>query len=117
MDDNTEPKKENRGGSRVHHAGYRKVRVEMFAMVEQLICSNAILSASLQHNEVLQRKCLNTIKEAKAKVTDLQHELDSLKSAHHQFWNSPEQLQHQLDRITVIQEEGEKAFKSDKEVN
>jgi len=58
--DNIENKKENRGGSRVHHAGYRKVRVEMFAMVEQLICSNAILTASLQHNEILQRKAHQT---------------------------------------------------------
>ncbi|MDC6475611.1 hypothetical protein PQZ37_01235 [bacterium] len=64
----SEPKKENRGGARVHHAGYRKVRVEMFAMVEQLICSSAILTASLQHNEVLQRKAHLTRNNLRDKV-------------------------------------------------
>ena len=52
----SEPKKENRGGARVHHAGYRKVRVEMFAMVEQLIESNNNLSTLVKDKHQLLKK-------------------------------------------------------------
>jgi len=60
--------KENRGGARVANPLYKKVRRDVFSMVEQLVCSNTILTASLQHNEVLQKKCLNRIQDMKAKI-------------------------------------------------
>ena len=85
MDDNTEPKKENRGGSRVHHAGYRKVRVEMFAMVEQLICSNAILTASLQHNELLQRKAHLKRNALREEISDTRAKVEELKFDYDEF--------------------------------
>jgi len=62
--------KENRGGARVANPDYKKIRRDVFNMVEQLVCSNTILTASLQHNEVLQKKCLNRIQDMKAKIAD-----------------------------------------------
>ena len=81
----SEPKKENRGGSRVHHAGYRKVRVEMFAMVEQLICSNAILTASLQHNELLQRKAHLKRNALREEISDTRAKVEELKFDYNEF--------------------------------
>jgi len=81
----SEPKKENRGGSRVHHAGYRKVRVEMFAMVEQLICSNAILTASLQHNELLQRKAHLKRNALREEISDTRAKVEELKFDYDEF--------------------------------
>jgi len=74
--------KENRGGARVANPEYKKVRRDVFSMVEQLVCSNTILTASLQHNEVLQKKCLNTIQGMKAKIAALVAEVESL---HHDW--------------------------------
>jgi len=81
----SEPKKENRGGSRVHHAGYRKVRVEMFAMVEQLICSNTILTASLQHNELLQRKAHLKRNALREEISDTRAKVEELKFDYDEF--------------------------------
>ena len=81
----SEPKKENRGGSRVHHAGYRKVRVEMFAMVEQLICSNTILTASLQHNELLQRKAHLKRNALREEISDTRAKVEELKFDYNEF--------------------------------
>tara|TARA_B110000967_G_scaffold169859_1_gene179510 strand:- start:63 stop:455 length:393 start_codon:yes stop_codon:yes gene_type:complete len=80
-----ENKKENRGGSRIHNAGYRKVRVEMFAMVEQLICSNAILTASLQHNELLQRKAHLTRNALREEISDTRAKVEELKFDYDEF--------------------------------
>ena len=72
------PKTENKTGrnfsshDRNNPVDYKKVRRDVFELVEQLICSNTILTASLQHNEVLQRKCLATIQDMKAKINDLE---------------------------------------------
>ena len=62
------PKTENRGGARVANPDYKKVRRDVFSMVEQLVESNTILTQSLKHNEVLQKKCLNTIKDMGARI-------------------------------------------------
>jgi len=80
-----ENKTENRGGSRVHNAGYRKVRVEMFAMVEQLICSNAILTASLQHNELLQRKAHLKRNALREEISDTRAKVEELKFDYNEF--------------------------------
>ena len=64
----SEPKKENRGGSRVHHAGYRKVRVEMFAMVEQLIESNNNLSTLVKDKHQLLKKAALKVADIRDKV-------------------------------------------------
>ena len=64
--------KENRGGSRVANPDYKKVRRDVFSMVEQLVESNTILTQSLQHNEKLQRKCLARIKDMRANIDDLE---------------------------------------------
>jgi len=80
-----ENKTENRGGSRVHNAGYRKVRVEMFAMVEQLICSNAILTASLQHNELLQRKAHLKRNALREEISDTRAKVEELKFDYDEF--------------------------------
>ena len=80
-----ENKKENRGGARIHNAGYRKVRVEMFAMVEQLICSNAILTASLQHNELLQRKAHLKRNALREEISDTRAKVEELKFDYDEF--------------------------------
>ena len=64
----SEPKKENRGGARVHHAGYRKVRVEMFAMVEQLIESNNNLSTLVKDKHELLKKAALKVADIRDKV-------------------------------------------------
>ena len=64
--------KENRGGSRVANPDYKKVRRDVFSMVEQLVESNTILTQSLQHNEKLQRKCLARIKDMRANIDELE---------------------------------------------
>jgi FtsZ-binding cell division protein ZapB len=72
------PKTENRGGARVANPDYKKIRIEAFDMIAKLITSNEILTQSLKHNEILQRKCLNTIKDMKAKIEELKEENESL---------------------------------------
>ena len=78
------PKTENKTGRNFSsHANniptdYKKVRRDVFQLVEQLICSNTILTASLQHNEVLQKKCLARIQDMKAKIDALEAENASL---------------------------------------
>ena len=78
------PKTENKTGRNFSsHANniptdYKKVRRDVFHLVEQLICSNTILTASLQHNEVLQKKCLARIQDMKAKIEALEAENASL---------------------------------------
>ena len=73
------PKTENKTGrnfsshDRNNPVDYKKVRRDVFQLVEQLICSNTILTASLQHNEVLQKKCLARITDMKAKIDDLEN--------------------------------------------
>ena len=78
------PKTENKTGrnfsthDRNNPVDYKKVRRDVFQLVEQLICSNTILTASLQHNETLQRKCLARIQDMKAKITDVENKNDEL---------------------------------------
>ena len=78
------PKTENKTGrnfsthDRNNPVDYKKVRRDVFQLVEQLICSNTILTASLQHNEVLQKKCLARIQDMKAKIEALEAENASL---------------------------------------
>jgi len=64
----TTNKTENRGGARVANPDYKKVRRDVFSMVEQLVESNTILTQSLRHNEKLQRKCLDRIKDMRARI-------------------------------------------------
>jgi len=125
------PKTENKTGrnfsshDRNNPVDYKKVRRDVFELVEQLICSNTILTASMQHNEVLQRKAHLTrnrlreeVIELKAFVTELESTIEGMKSFDNYFKNSPEELQNQLERITMIEEEGDKALgNKDKEAN
>jgi len=122
-----ENKTENRGGSRVHNAGYRKVRVEMFAMVEQLICSNAILTASLQHNELLQRKAHLKRNALREEISDTRAKVEELKNDLHEMRNFMErehaQFSHKIEQQDeIIISMGEDAVKDDadkakKEIN
>ena len=113
-----ENKTENRGGSRVHNAGYRKVRVEMFAMVEQLICSNAILTASLQHNELLQRKAHLKRNALREEISDTRAKVEELKNDLHEMRNFMErehaQFSHKIEQQDeIIISMGEDAVKDD----
>ena len=51
---------------------YKKVRRDVFNLVEQLTESNWILTSSLQHNENLHRKSLARIKEMNARIEELE---------------------------------------------
>jgi hypothetical protein len=67
--------KTGRNFSRNANPDYKKVRRDVFTLVEQLIASNTILTGSLQHNEMLQKKCLARIQDLKAKIDDLEKQL------------------------------------------
>jgi len=72
------PKTENKTGrnfsshDRNNPVDYKKVRRDVFTLVEQLTESNWILTNSLQHNEQLHRKSLARIKEMKAMIEELE---------------------------------------------
>jgi len=116
------PKIENKTGrnfARNSNVDYKKVRRDVFELVEQLICSNTILTASLQHNEVLQRKCLATIQDMKAKINNLEIENKSLDSVIKTQDDQISVLDHKIDQqndlienmsADVIKEAGDKAF-------
>lgn len=93
---------------------YKKVRRDVFNLVEQLICSNTILTASLQHNEVLQKKCLKRIQDMKAKIEELEHTCSEHEGTE---FILREKLEEQ--RQNIIDQEHNKVFKPDckKEVN
>ena len=66
--------KENTTGrnfARNSNPDYKKIRRDVFTLVEQLTESNWILTQSLQHNEQLHRKSLARIKDMKAKIEEL----------------------------------------------
>jgi chromosome segregation ATPase len=113
--------KENRGGSRVANPDYKKVRRDVFSMVEQLVESNTILTQSLQHNEKLQTKCLARIKDMRAKIDDLEKQIneydgtefilrDKIEQQNHRIEHQDQLIQEYSD--DVIREAGDKAFKS-----
>ena len=72
------PKENNKTGrnfsshDRNNPIDYKKVRSDVFTLVEQLTESNWILTNSLQHNEQLHRKSLARIKEMKAMIEELE---------------------------------------------
>jgi len=72
------PKTENKTGrnfsshDRNNPVDYKKVRRDVFSLVEQLTESNWILTNSLQHNEALQKKCLENHKLQKAYIEELE---------------------------------------------
>ena len=72
------PKENNKTGrnfsshDRNNPIDYKKVRRDVFTLVEQLTESNWILTNSLQHNEQLHRKSLARIKEMKAMIEELE---------------------------------------------
>ena len=72
------PKTENKTGrnfsshDRNNPVDYKKVRRDVFTLVEQLTESNWILTNSLQHNEQLHRKSLARIKEMRATIEELE---------------------------------------------
>jgi len=51
---------------------YKKVRRDVFTLVEQLTETNHILAGSLKHNDALQRKCLENHKLQKAYIKELE---------------------------------------------
>ena len=67
--------KTGRNFSRNANPDYKKVRRDVFTLVEQLIASNTILTDSLQHNEVLQKKCLVRTQDLKAKIDNLEKQV------------------------------------------
>ena len=99
----------------------------MFAMVEQLICSNAILTASLQHNELLQRKAHLKRNALREEISDTRAKVEELKNDLHEMRNFMErehaQFSHKIEQQDeIIISMGEDAVKDDadkakKEIN
>ena len=111
-------KTENRGGSRVANPDYKKVRRDVFSMVEQLVESNTILTQSLQHNEKLQRKCLARIKDMRANIDDLEIKLSGADAT---AFILKDKIKHQDDIIIELNNDicdaAEKSSHFPKEVN
>ncbi len=64
---------QNRGGARVHNAGYKKLRIEVFDMLEQLIESNNNLSTLVKDKHDL-------LKKASLKVADMREQIRELEN-------------------------------------
>ncbi|HBY69139.1 MAG TPA: hypothetical protein DEG69_16160 [Flavobacteriaceae bacterium] len=71
---------QNRGGARPHHlndspiAGYKKMRIEAFHMLEQLIESNNNLSDVVKDKHNLLKQAATKIKERQQQIEELQNE-------------------------------------------
>ena len=93
---------------------YKKVRRDVFNLVEQLTESNWILTQSLQHNENLHRKSLARIRDMKARIEELEHTCSEHEGTE---FILREKLEEQ--RQNIIDQEHDKVFKPDckKEVN
>ncbi len=68
---------QNRGGARTSNPDYKKVRRDVFSMVEQLTESNWILTKSLEHNELLQRKAHLTRNRLREEIDELNEMITS----------------------------------------
>ena len=68
--------KTGRNFARNSNVDYKKIRRDVFTLVEQLTESNWILTNSLQHNEVLQKKALNTIQKMKVTINEQNEVID-----------------------------------------
>ena len=82
---------------------------KMFAMLEQLICSNAILTASLQHNEILQRKAHQTRNGLRDKVAKqdalefvLREKIEKLEEKIAEFSERMMSVDHLQDQINYL---------------
>ena len=108
MEEMTMPKTENKTGRNFSsHANnnpvdYKKVRRDVFQLVEQLICSNTILTASLQHNELLQKKCLAQIQDMKAKIDHLNGENEAIKEDWNMCDEACDQKQFKINELQKI---------------
>jgi len=66
---------QHRGGARVHNAGYRKVRVEMFDMVERLVQTTNTLSGTVGSQHDLIKGSANKVRDLKTKIADFETNL------------------------------------------
>jgi hypothetical protein len=96
---------QNRGGSRVQIAGYKKLRIEAFNMLEHLVEANNNLSDVVRDKH-------NLLKQAAAKVVDLRTRIDELENACSEYEATEILLKEKIEiqRQDIIDQEHDKVF-------
>ena len=99
---------QNRGGARVHNAGYKKMRIEAFHMLEQLIESNNNLSNVVKDKHNLLKQASGKVQDLKARIEELEHTCSEHEGTE---FILREKLEEQ--RQNIIDQEHDKVFKKD----
>jgi hypothetical protein len=99
---------QNRGGARVQIAGYKKMRIEAFHMLEQLIEANNHLSDVVRDKH-------NLLKKASSKVVDMRDRITELENTCSEYEATGIILRDkiELQRQDIINQEHDKAFDPD----
>ena len=99
---------QNRGGARVAIAGYKKMRIEAFHMLEQLIEANNHLSDVVRDKH-------NLLKNASAITQKLRARVDELENACREYEATEIILRDKIEiqRQDIINQEHDKAFDPD----
>jgi len=87
---------QNRGGARVAIAGYKKMRIEAFHMLEQLIESNNNLSDVVKDKHNLLKQAATKVKELKQHTEELQNELSATEYRLHSVNEKNRELEEEL---------------------
>jgi phage shock protein A len=90
---------QNRGGSvkdRVAIAGYKKMRIEAFHMLEQLIESNNNLSDVVKDKHNLLKQAATKIKERQQQIEELQSEISEKEYRLHSVIENNSELEEEL---------------------
>jgi len=99
---------QNRGGARVAIAGYKKMRIEAFHMLEQLIEANNHLSDVVRDKH-------NLLKKASSKVADMRDRITELENTCSEYEATEIILRDKIEiqRQDIINQEHDKAFDPD----
>jgi hypothetical protein len=99
---------QNRGGARVQIAGYKKMRIEAFHMLEQLIEANNHLSDVVRDKH-------NLLKKASLKVADMRDRITELENTCSEYEATEIILRDKIEiqRQDIINQEHDKAFDPD----
>ena len=87
---------QNRGGARVHNAGYKKMRIEAFHMLEQLIESNNNLSEIVKDKHNLLKQASTKVKDFKQHIEEVQTEISQTEYQLHSVHEKNRELEEEL---------------------
>lgn len=99
---------QNRGGARVAIAGYKKMRIEAFHMLEQLIEANNHLSDVVRDKHNLIKNASEITQKLRARVRELEIACDEYEATEIILRDKIE-----LQRQDIINQEHDKAFNPD----